>query len=34
VKDPSKLDAVDVGDIVDITYTEALAVAVEEAGRK
>jgi hypothetical protein len=34
VKDPSKLDAVAVGDIVDITYTEALAVAVEEAGKK
>jgi hypothetical protein len=33
VKDPSKLDAVAVGDIVDITYTEALAVAVEEAGK-
>jgi hypothetical protein len=34
VKDPGKLDSVQVGDIVDITYTEALAVAVEEAGRK
>jgi hypothetical protein len=32
VKDPSKLDAVRVGDTVDITYTEALAVAVEKAG--
>lgn len=30
VKDPSKLDAVQVGDVVDITYTEALAVAVEK----
>ena len=34
VKDPSKLDAVSVGDVVNITYTEALAVAVEEAGKK
>jgi len=34
VKDPSKLDAVQVGDVVDITYTEALAVAVEKAGQK
>lgn len=34
VKDPSKLDAVQVGDLVDITYTEALAVAVEKAGSK
>src|SRR5258705_236727 len=33
VKDPSKLDAVQVGDLVDITYTEALAVAVEKAGK-
>jgi len=32
-RDPSKLDAVNVGDLVDITYTEALAVAVEPAGR-
>jgi len=32
-RDPSKLDAVKVGDLVDITYTEALAVAVERAGR-
>ena len=34
VKDPSKLDAVQVGDIVDVTYTEALAIAVEKAGGK
>ncbi len=34
VKDPAKLDAVQVGDVVDITYTEALAVAVEKAGGK
>ena len=33
VKDPSKLDAVQVGDLVDITYTEAMAVAVEKAGK-
>ena len=30
VKDPSKLDHVSVGDVVDITYTEALAIAVEK----
>jgi hypothetical protein len=30
VRDPSKLDAVAVGDLVDITYTEALAIAVEK----
>jgi hypothetical protein len=34
VKDPTKLDAVRVGDVVDITYTEALAIAVEKAGGK
>ena len=33
-KDPGKLDQVAVGDVVDITYTEALAVAVEKAGHK
>jgi hypothetical protein len=33
-EDPSKLDAVQVGDVVDITYTEALALAVEKAGGK
>jgi len=33
VRDPSKLDAVQVGDVVDITYTEALALAVEKAGK-
>ena len=32
-KDPSKLDAVAVGDLVDITYTEALAIAVAKPGR-
>jgi hypothetical protein len=30
VRDPSKLDLVKVGDLVDITYTEALAIAVEK----
>jgi hypothetical protein len=34
VKDPAKLDQVAVGDVVDITYTEALALAVEKAGHK
>jgi hypothetical protein len=33
-KDPSKLDMVQVGDLVDITYTEALAIAVEKPGKK
>jgi len=31
VQDPSKLDLVHVGDHVSITYTEALAIAVEES---
>ncbi|HLK12140.1 MAG TPA: hypothetical protein VKW76_12245 [Candidatus Binatia bacterium] len=31
-KDPTKLDMVSVGDVVEITYTEALAVRVEKAG--
>ena len=30
VRDPTRLDAVAVGDLVDITYTEALAIAVEK----
>jgi hypothetical protein len=34
VKDPTKLDAVHVGDLVDITYTEALAISVEKEGTK
>lgn len=34
VRDPSKLDKVKVGDLVEITYTEALAVAVEAAPKK
>lgn len=31
VKDASKLDPVKVGDLIEITYTEAMAVAVEKA---
>jgi Cu/Ag efflux protein CusF len=31
VRDPSKLDVVKPGDVVDLTYTEALAIAVEKA---
>jgi len=34
VKDPSNLDKVKVGDLVQITYTEALAIGVEEAPKK
>lgn len=34
VKDPTKLDKVKVGDLVEITYTEALAIGVEEAPKK
>ena len=34
VKDPTKLDAVDVGDIANITYSEAYAVAVEKTALK
>jgi len=33
VKDPSKLDLVKVGDVVDITYTEALAIKVAKAAK-
>jgi hypothetical protein len=33
-RDPSKLDAVQVGDVVDVTYTEALAVSVDKAGKR
>ena len=28
-RDPQKLDRVSVGDVVEITYTEAVAIAVE-----
>jgi hypothetical protein len=34
VKDPQKLNGVKVGDKVDITYTEALAIKVDEAPKK
>jgi hypothetical protein len=34
VKDPKKLVGVKVGDMVDITYTQALAVKVDEAPQK
>lgn len=34
VRDPRKLDSVEVGDVVDLTYTEALAVAVEKSGKR
>jgi hypothetical protein len=34
VKDPSKLVGVKVGDMVDITYTESLAVKVDKAPQK
>jgi hypothetical protein len=34
VKDPSKLNGVKVGDMVDITYTEALAIKVDAAPKK
>jgi hypothetical protein len=33
IKDPSKLQGVKVGDVVDITYTEALAVQVSAAAK-
>jgi len=34
VKDPTRLDKVKVGDLVQITYTEAVAVSVEPAAKK
>jgi len=34
VKDPQKLVGVKVGDMVDLTYTESLAIKVEEAPKK
>ncbi len=34
VKDPSRLDKVKVGDLVEITYTQALAISVEKAPTK
>jgi len=33
-KDPSKLAKVNVGDLVEVTYTEALAIGVEPAAKK
>ena len=33
IKDPQKLNGVNVGDVVDLTYTEALAVKVEAAAK-
>jgi hypothetical protein len=33
-RDPQKLDRVAVGDLVEITYTEALAVSVEAPAKK
>jgi hypothetical protein len=34
VRNPSNLDKVEVGDVVDLTYTEALGVAVEKASKR
>jgi hypothetical protein len=34
VRDPKNLEGVKVGDMVDITYTEALAIKVDEAPKK
>jgi Cu/Ag efflux protein CusF len=34
VKDPSRLENVKVGDLVEITYTEAMAISVEKAAKK
>ena len=34
VRDPAKLQGVNVGDMVDITYAEAIAVKVEKAAKK
>ena len=31
VKDPKKLNGVKIGDMVDITYTESLAIKVDKA---
>jgi Cu/Ag efflux protein CusF len=33
VKDPSRLEGVKVGDLVEITYTEAMAISVERASK-
>lgn len=34
VQDPTRLEKVKVGDLVEITYTEALAIAVEKASKR
>lgn len=34
VKNPSRLEGVKVGDLVEITYTEAMAISVEKAPKK
>ena len=34
IKDPQKLNGVKVGDVVDITYTEAIAIKVDPAPKK
>jgi hypothetical protein len=34
VEDPKRLQGVNVGDLVEITYRRALAVSVQEAGKK
>jgi len=34
IKDPQKLNGVKVGDVVDITYTEAIAIKVDPAAKK
>jgi hypothetical protein len=33
-RDPKNLDVVKVGDLVEITYTRALALALDESTRK
>ena len=34
VKDPQKLQGIQVGDVVDLTYTEAIAIKVDEVTKK
>jgi hypothetical protein len=34
VRNPANLDRVDEGDLVDITYTEAMAVSVERVEKQ
>ena len=33
IKDPQRLNGVEVGDVVDVTYTEAIAISVDPAGK-